>query len=213
MIRITHVTDKHRNVIFKQMPLAHQWCTGNGIEFGAAAHNPFGLEGSINVAPEDGFDLYKQAQVDLCGAFAEVDLWASAVDVPLKASSQDYIISSHVIEHIPNLFKVLDEAERLLKKGGIFFAIVPERNALPSDRGRPLTELQEFIDDYENQVTPDTKGYEPRGGHCYVFSLESLIEAINHHKPHWELVASEAKDSKVGNGHTVVYRTTKKPKR
>jgi hypothetical protein len=33
------------------MPLAHQFCSGMGIELGAAAHNSFNLPGSINVAP------------------------------------------------------------------------------------------------------------------------------------------------------------------
>jgi SAM-dependent methyltransferase len=220
---------KSRGVFFREHTLAHIHCKGVGIELGAAAHNPFGLKGSVNFAPEDDFDLYKEAQLQMCGAWAEVDVWgdALALSAHFPPDSQDYIISSHVLEHVPNLFKVLDEAEAVLKDGGTFFAIIPKRTALPADVGRPVTPLAEFIADYEGGITVETKPFPPdmtrpledgsgyhsqgRRGHYYVYTLESFTEAVLHHKPLWELVASEETDTKVGNGHTAVFRVNKAP--
>ncbi len=39
----------------------------------------------------------------------------------------DYVIASHVIEHIPNLLGWLRELERLTKSNGVVFLVVPDR--------------------------------------------------------------------------------------
>ena len=74
---------KSLGIIFKQHGLAHKYLDGlKGIELGAAAHNPFGLQGSVNVAPEDDFEFYKAEQVKMCGAYAEVETrWLSELPV------------------------------------------------------------------------------------------------------------------------------------
>lgn len=214
MIRNKHIGIKlnEMRVIFPEMPLAHKYCIGQGIEFGAAAHNPFGLRGSINVAPADDFDFYKYHQIKMCGQYAEIDIEAEAHDVPLPDESQDYIISSHVIEHIPNPIAAFLEWNRFLKPDGIIFMIVPKRDAHPPDKLRPISTLEEIIEAYEQNYTVDTFP-DPtidRRGHYFVYKVLLVMEIIAYCNLelgfNWKTVRTEDSDSKVGNGFTVIAR-------
>ncbi len=209
-------------VHYPDMALAHQYCVGQGIELGAAAYNSFDLPGSINVAPfaDDpsqidyvDFEFYKGEQIAWCGAYAEVDLVGEAHAIPVEDCSQDYVISSHVIEHLPNLIAAFLEWNRVLKPGGIVFMIFPKRNSLPLDASRAVTPLSHYIEDHYTGQTLYTHGFEGGHGvrgHYHVFTLGSMLELIdwcNHNlELHWKVEAVEETDSKVGNGHTVVCR-------
>jgi hypothetical protein len=79
-IRTTKVEGiEHRNTTVKEHAPAHRWLDGlRGIELGAAAHNPFGLEGSTHMSPGDDFDVARQAELKMNGCYAEIDVTASA---------------------------------------------------------------------------------------------------------------------------------------
>lgn len=51
----------------------------------------------------------------------------SAEDLPFSDNSIDMVFSSHVLEHIPNQKKALEEIYRVLKPGGYHVCIVPVR--------------------------------------------------------------------------------------
>ena len=38
----------------------------------------------------------------------------------------DYIVASHVIEHVPNILKFLQDTQKILKSGGQLFLIIPD---------------------------------------------------------------------------------------
>lgn len=44
------------------------------------------------------------------------------------AERYDYAVTSHVVEHIPNLAGHLNEVESVLRPGGVYVAIVPDKN-------------------------------------------------------------------------------------
>lgn len=50
---------------------------------------------------------------------------ASAEELPFDDNTFDLVFSSHVLEHIPNMNKAIEEIDRVLKPGGINFCIVP----------------------------------------------------------------------------------------
>lgn len=221
MIRVTWVKDLPFRG-FPEMALAHKHCKGQGIELGAAAHNMFHLPGAINVCPWDDdatqldyqdFLMNRASQIDTNGSFVEVDLKGEADAIPVADRSQGYVISSHVVEHIPDTISAFLEWKRVLRPGGTVFIIFPKRDAAVADVGRPLTELREFIEDYRQKQTCATHPISPghgRRGHYHVFSLASMLELIAWCNAEldlgWEIVATEETDSKVGNGHTVVAR-------
>ena len=54
---------------------------------------------------------------------------ASANDLPYEDNSFDMVFSSHVIEHVPNNAKAIEEIHRVLKPGGINFMVIPTRTS------------------------------------------------------------------------------------
>jgi SAM-dependent methyltransferase len=207
------------------MPLAMKYCVGTGLELGAAAHNRFDLPGAINVAPyaahgpdRDEFELYAREQEKLCGAYALVDVPTTDHMLPIDSDTQDYVISSHVLEHLPDVIGAWLEWSRVLRDGGIVFMILPLRDALPEDRHRPITSADEFWEDYHERRSVETHPTEgvPGGarGHYHVFTLESVLELIAEVNQrglfYWEVITTEDIDSKVGNGFTVVCRVHKR---
>lgn len=205
----------------KGMALASKYCQGRGLEIGAAAHNAFYLPDCINLAPCDGesflypqdledYTHYKQEQANYAAEPARVDALGDFLDIPFQDETFDYLITSHVIEHVPNLFAAYVEASRVVKNEGVFFCIFPNRNAEPTDRVRALTTLEQMIDAYEKRVDMTSLPEHLWRGHHLVFSLQSMLRAINLINNvglgHWLLESVEQTDSKVGNGHTVVLR-------
>jgi SAM-dependent methyltransferase len=203
--------------------LAHSYCQGKGIELGAAAHNPFNLPESINVSPysDDASDpeyedyvTYKKHQIENCGRYAEIDLAGEASRLPVPAGSQAYVVSSHVVEHMPDLIGAFLEWNRVLREGGVVFMIFPKRDAAGLDAVRGLTPLEHFVEDFVFQRTPETHpfdGIEPRRrGHYHVFDLKSMLDLIDWCNCrlglNWEILEVEQTDTKVGNGHTIVAR-------
>lgn len=220
MIQHVHVRDDHAGVLFPEMELATRFCGEfpNGVELGAAAHNPFYLPGSVNVAPfsdapshpdYEDFTLYRDEQIRLCGSYAMIDIPGSATRLGVPDGSQYYILSSHVVEHVPNLIAAFEHWNQKLVLGGVVFMIFPKRDAFAPDRDKPITPLDHFVSDYLNHAKVSTH---PGGrrSHYHVFDLQSMIKLIdwcNWTKiTSWRFEETEKTDSKVGNGHTVVAR-------
>jgi SAM-dependent methyltransferase len=201
--------------------LAHRWLDGlSGVEIGASAHNAFGLN-SKNVGltaemDETDFVFFKETQIRTCGTWTPIDLPGYADAIPVEDSSQDFVLSSHVWEHLPNPLGALEEWVRVVRSGGYIFAIVPKRTAEPSDRGRPVTPLAVQIAHYQLHSSHEQRSREEGmivRGHYSVFSVSSLllIEAWWNatHASQLQRVAIQVTDDKAGNGHTIVWRVTK----
>jgi ubiquinone/menaquinone biosynthesis C-methylase UbiE len=103
---------------FKELMLAHKYCTGTGLEIGGSAHNPFGLK-TKNVDFTKQLTSFKKEEINLCGEYCPVDIEATGEDIPLPDESQDFIVSSHVLEHFTDPIKALLEWCRLIKKAGL----------------------------------------------------------------------------------------------
>ena len=217
--------------MFEPQPLAFKYCVGNGMELGAALHNPFCLPNCLNVAPSDGVDflhahdledflLHADQQLKYANNVARVDKVGDFRNIPADTASLDYVISSHVIEHEPNPIGGLLESARVLKEGGIFFCIFPKRTAEKKyDIFRPLTQLEELISAYTEDRTIDKFSpfsLEPSDtsdnwrSHYYVYSLQSMLQLVNWINQQklaaFCMEAVEETDSKVGNGHTIILR-------
>jgi glycosyltransferase involved in cell wall biosynthesis/2-polyprenyl-3-methyl-5-hydroxy-6-metoxy-1,4-benzoquinol methylase len=135
--------------IFPEHALAHDLLDGLvGLEIGAAAHNPFGLR-TRNVAVPEGYEFYISHELqEMKVEPVPIHLWASGDNLPVKNESEDFVISSHVVEHLPNLIGAFQEWNRVVRDGGYIFMIVPRKGALAADEDRELTSLSHFIEDY-----------------------------------------------------------------
>ncbi len=201
-------------LVFPEHRLAHELLDGlHGLELGAAAYNPFGLQ-TRNVAAREGHEFYAEEQRALGTEPARVDIWAAGDSIPVPDHSEDFIISSHVVEHLPNLVAAFLEWDRIVRDGGYVYMIVPLKGALPQDADRELTPLAHFIECYRRGWTLDTHPIDgvPGGrmGHYHTFSPDSMTDVVDWMRENglcrWELVAREDVDSKVGNGFTLVFQ-------
>ena len=205
--------------IFREHALAHQLLDGlTGLEIGAAAHNPFGLR-SRNVALPEANEFYAEYSRGEIIVPAAVDIWAPGDSIPVPDRSEDFVISSHLVEHLPNLLAAFIEWDRILRDGGYVFMIVPLKGALPADSSRELTPLSHFVEDYNQKITLDTHPTDgvpgERAGHYHTFTPDSLLEVVHFMRQKglcaWTLVAREDVDTKVGNGFTLVFKVRHRP--
>jgi len=65
--------------------------------------------------------------------------------------SYDFIIYSHICEHVANPFFIIQEAYRALKTGGVLYLSVPD-GRFSDDKGRKLTSYEDLITLYNNDV-------------------------------------------------------------
>jgi SAM-dependent methyltransferase len=200
--------------VFPEHQLAHELLDGlHGLEIGAAAYNTFGLS-SRNVATAEGYAFYAEEQRALGVEPAAVDIWACGDRIPVPDQSEDFVLSSHVLEHLPNVIGAFLEWDRIVRDSGYVFMIVPLKGALPADEGRELTPLSHFVECYRRGWNIETHpiGDVPGGrmGHYHTFTPDRLTDVVDWMRGrglcHWELVAREDIDSKVGNGFTLVWR-------
>lgn len=184
-----------------------------GIELGAAAHNPFGVD-CINVAPALPSEaFFDQNQLKMCGEIAPVDLRGHAADIPVPDDSQDFVVSSHVLEHAPDLLRAFLEMDRVVRPGGYVVVIFPQPDALAGDE-RPLSTMADLCRAYNEKWTfetaPEGFAHRNQGGHYWKMPLVRFVELVLACRGsfclEWRLVGSEDPDSKVGNGFWTAWR-------
>jgi SAM-dependent methyltransferase len=71
---------------------------------------------------------------------------------PVPDSSQDFVVASHVLEHLANPLRMLDEMHRVLRPGGMALILLPDRH-VTFDKDRPPTPLEHLVQEYERGVT------------------------------------------------------------
>lgn len=80
----------------------------------------------------------------------DVDYVCPADDLhSIPMDSQDFLIASHVFEHLPNPIGGLLEFYRVCKNGGIIYLIVPEKTRT-GDKFQTRTPLSHMIADYND---------------------------------------------------------------
>ncbi len=195
---------------FPESALAHELLDGLvGVEIGGAAHNSFGLD-TINVDrvhhTDLAFEPYALEQVRLCGEVMPVDVVAPGDKLPFPDKSYDFVISSHVIEHFFDPIGAIKEWMRVARQ--YVFIIAPLRDALESDRDKPITPLQELIDRHEGiPPAPETETdehhtrWEPQG-----FANMLMWIYMQEWGNGWETCAVRVPCDKVGNGFCFVLK-------
>jgi len=143
----------------RESALAHRYLDGlRGVEIGGSIHNPFGLN-TLNADYTSSTDTtFKQAEIEIADKTLPVDIVASADALPLRDKSVDFVVSSHVLEHLPDPIKTLKEWYRVIRPGGYIFMIIPHKERI-YDRDLPRIALAELIHRHKTGEVPDTKGH------------------------------------------------------
>jgi SAM-dependent methyltransferase len=92
------------------------------------------------------------------------DLNAEALQA-VASESQDFVVCSHVLEHVANPLRVLTDMWRVLKPGGLLLILLPDRRKT-FDQGRSPTPLDHVVADYEVE--------------CVEVDDEHLLEFMTH---------------------------------
>ena len=195
------------STFFPESALAHELLDGlKGLEVGGAAHNAFGLD-TLNVDrvshEHPDFAPYASEQMRLGKAVMPVDIVAPGDCIPVPDQSVDFVISSHVIEHFHDPINAIKEWMRIATK--YIFIIAPQRDALESDKDKPLTNINEHIERFENHTDGGTDEHHSRWTLATFFSMCDWICNTPFGRG-WEVYKWQEQDDKVGNGFTVVLK-------
>lgn len=158
-------------------------------------------EGEIREGPNFFYDKQRAPGIQYVAEASDLSC--------LKDKCYDFILSSHVLEHIANPLKALTEWLRILKECGVLLLIVPHKDGT-FDHRRQVTVLEHLIEDFDRKVGEDDlshldeilemhdlgrdpeagdlnafsarsiKNFENRGVHHHVFDTHLAVELINY---------------------------------
>jgi SAM-dependent methyltransferase len=128
---------------------------GRGFEIGAL-HNPAQLAAGCSVRYIDKFPLeeLRRRNPDVApDSIVAPEIICDSHDLhPLPDRSADFLVASHVLEHLHNPLAALVDWHRVLRPGGRLVCVVPDAR-YTFDIGRPLTPLSHLLWDYANDGT------------------------------------------------------------
>ncbi len=155
---------------------------GAGVELGPG-HSPFpipfpGIEVSYvdRWEPDENRELFPE--LGPAADFPMPDHVCNLDTDRLKAlgdESQDFVIASHVLEHLAEPIGMLHDIHRVLRPGGIVLILLPDRRRT-FDRGREPTSLQHLAAEFEAGLT------EVDDDHVYEFVVHTEPpDVVNKH--------------------------------
>lgn len=185
---------------FPESKLAHKYLDGlSGLEIGGSAHNPFGLD-TKNVDFTSNETVFKREEIEKLGETLPVDIIAPGDNIPVPSGSQDFVVSSHVLEHFPDPIRALKEWHRVIKKGGYIFIIAPHKERT-FDRRNSRTTVLELLERHKTGIFPKAKS-----NHYSFWITEDIIDLVNAIDLEWKIIDFQDIDDKVGNGFTIVIK-------
>lgn len=191
---------------FPESGIMHAYLDGlKGIEIGAGSHNPFGLD-TINVDYiQHGHDTYEgREQAHLFGSVANVDVIADACSLPFDNKSYDFVINSHVFEHMYSPIHALLEWNRVACH---YIAIIAPDKDRCGEGDCIETDIEQAISRYNDYDPADPEHLVNR--HWTHWKLGSFLALAEYLK--FDVARAEDKDDKVGNGWLVVMRAQAHP--
>lgn len=125
---------------------------GSGIEFGAGT-GPMSVPLCCEVKYADMFsqeDLRDRAYEAQGKDFVTLTYVMGMEDMSaIPDASLDFVLACHVIEHLRNPLRALEQVFRKLRPGGQYVLVVPEKR-MTFDRDRAVTPLEHLVADFES---------------------------------------------------------------
>ena len=94
----------------------------------------------LNIMKQDGWKVIGQEFDEKSAIYAnknyEIDVWAGSLGGKFEEESFDVVNINHVLEHLEKPGEILEECNRILKKGGLLVVAVPNIDSLQSIFGK-----------------------------------------------------------------------------
>jgi SAM-dependent methyltransferase len=108
--------------------------------------------GSTPIPGLDPAPIYVDCFKTFAAAPCRADYYGHACALPFHDHSLDYVLASHVLEHVANPIAALAEWYRVVRPGGHIYLIVPDRRAT-WEHTRELTPVDHMIEDFVRGTT------------------------------------------------------------
>lgn len=134
---------------------ALELCKGIGIEIGAL-HMPLPLDACVirvdRFSTNDLKRLYLKSEELSISQIRQVQVVSKDAYYPFfDDNAFDFVVNSHVLEHVCNPGRQIMEWLRILQPGGVLYMIVPDKNYC-FDRKRLLTPIEHLMHEFEDDV-------------------------------------------------------------
>lgn len=132
---------------------AIELCRGTGIEIGVL-HKPMPLEANVIYLDFCKTSELKKAYANdpRVHSIRQVQLtWKGNTYPFIDDNAFDFVVNSHVLEHVPNPGRQIEEWLRIIRPGGVLYMIVPDKRHC-FDRRRAITPTNVLIDKYVSNV-------------------------------------------------------------
>ncbi|MCU0846298.1 MAG: class I SAM-dependent methyltransferase [Spirochaetes bacterium] len=149
---------------FKRDFYSIKYLKGRGLEIGAL-NRPLFVKKNVSVdyvdkiTREEALRYFKDDNISINVEPTIID--DGFVLGKVDDRSYDFLIANHVLEHSSNFFQTIVNWSRVLKIGGVLYLVVPIAD-MCFDRGRKITGLEHFIDDYGLVKNGNTKEFKIR---------------------------------------------------
>lgn len=132
---------------------AYKLCKGRGLEIGAL-HRPFDLDAHVTYLDYDKTASLQQAyrSDERVGDIRQVQIvWKGNTYPFIDDNAFDFVINSHVLEHVCNPGRMIEEWLRIIGSGGILYMVVPDKDHT-FDRPRALTPLAHLMENFNSRM-------------------------------------------------------------
>lgn len=149
-----------------------QHCRGRGIEIGALWRR-FPVHPKAQVWYVDRLPLneLKKQFEDVKEQIFLPDLVAEGMELPVAEGSLDFLIASHVLEHLPFPLLALRAWYQALAPGGVLLLKVPDKR-YTFDVRRPRTPMARLVGEHERPESFDWRAH-----------YADWVENVDHRKP------------------------------
>lgn len=136
--------------------LGYNLLKGKGLEIGAL-HQPAKIPAHCQIeyadanSREDSIKFFPELKIEqLVKVDYLCDLDANGLDI-FEDNRFDFVILNHVIEHVANPIKVVEELFRVTKPRGRIVLSAPDKD-FTFDRPRALTPFEHLVEEYRNNI-------------------------------------------------------------
>lgn len=132
---------------------AHKFCKGKGLEIGAL-HRPFDLDAHVTYLDyEKTASLKRDYKNDpRVGDIRQVQVvWKENRYPFFDDGAFDFVINSHVLEHVCNPGRAIEEWLRIIAPGGTLYMVVPDKN-YTFDKPRAITSIKHLMEEFHSNT-------------------------------------------------------------